>query len=241
MMSNLTPAAKGYILGIILVGLLLIAGTVPGVNWTNPWLYLVAALGAAAQTLKLEGPSARTNYSIAWFAYGFAFVTFGPAAAMFVIVVSHLVEWAWHKYPWYIQAFNIGNHVIALYLAGLAFELIAQGTRVTGLAGAIGLVLASLIFVLSNHLLVGVVVKLARGQSFAESGVFAFLTLFLDFCVLSMGAITALVWSVNPLVSVLNVMPLYLLYNALRVPALKRQLAEANTMNMQVQASTGGD
>jgi hypothetical protein len=37
--------------------------------------------------------------------------------------------------------------------------------------------------------------------------------------------VTALVWAVNPLSALLNVMPLYLLYNALRVPALKRQLA----------------
>jgi hypothetical protein len=75
-------------------------------------------------------------------------------------------------------------------------------------------------------MIVGLVVKLARGQSFAESGVFEFLTLFLDFCVLSMGAVTALVWHNNPLASLLNILPLYLLYNALRVPALKRQLQQ---------------
>ena len=40
--------------------------------------------------------------------------------------------------------------------------------------------------------LVGVVVRLARGQSFAESGIFGGLTLFLDFTLLAMGAVTAL-------------------------------------------------
>ena len=150
-------------------------------------------------------------------------------AAVFVIVISHLVEWIWHKYPWYIQSFNIGNHVIPVYLAGLVFETVSQGTQVLDLNGAIGMVAANLVFVFGNHFLVGVVVKLARGQSFAESGVFGFLTLFLDFTVLSMGAVTALIWFYNPFASVLNILPLYLLYNALRVPALKRQLQEMKT------------
>ena len=103
------------------------------------------------------------------------------------------------------------------------------------------MVAAILTFVLVNHLLVGVVVKLARGQSFAESGVFGFLTLFLDFSVLSMGMITALVWRFHPFASLLNILPLYLLYNALRVPALKRQLQEMHKAGSQVRASETGD
>ena len=133
-----------------------------------------------AQTLKVEGPNDKTNYSIAWFVYGFAFIAYGPAAAMFVIVIAHLVEWAWHKYPWFIQSFNIGNHVISVFLAGLVYQIVSQGAAVSSITGAIAMLLANLVFVFGNHFLVGLVVKLARGQSFAESGVFGFLTLFLD-------------------------------------------------------------
>lgn len=225
-MKNLSSAAKVYIISTILIGLGLIVWRVVELDWGNAGLYLLAALGAVAQTLKVEGPNDKTNYSIAWFVYGLAFIAYGPATAMFVIVISHLAEWIWHKYPWYIQSFNIGNHVISVYLAGLVFETVSQGTKVLDLNGVVGMVVASLVFVFGNHFLVGVVVKLARGQSFAESGVFGFLTLFLDFTVLSMGAITALIWSFNPFASVLNILPLYLLYNSLRVPALKRQLQE---------------
>jgi hypothetical protein len=228
-MKNLSSTAKVYILSTILIGLGLIVWMVGELDWAKPGLYLLAALGAVAQTLKVEGPNNKTNYSIAWFVYGFAFIAYGPLAAVFVIVISHLVEWIWHKYPWYIQSFNIGNHVISVYLAGLVFETVSQGTKVLDLNGAIGMVAANLVFVFGNHFLVGVVVKLARGQSFAESGVFGFLTLFLDFTVLSMGAVTALIWSYNPFASVLNILPLYLLYNALRVPALQRRLQEMKT------------
>ena len=225
-MKNLSSTARVYISSIILIGLGLIVRMLVELDWANPGLYLLAVLGAVAQTLKVEGPNDKTNYSIAWFVYGFAFIAYGPGAALFVIVISHLAEWIWHKYPWYIQSFNIGNHVISVYLAGLVFETISPGTQVLDLNGVMGMVAANLLFVFGNHFLVGVVVKVARGQSFTESGVFGFLTLFLDFTVLSMGAVTALIWVDNPFAALLNILPLYLLYHALRVPALMRQLQE---------------
>jgi hypothetical protein len=218
-MKDLSSTAKLYIPSVILIGFGLIVWNAMKLDWSNTWLVLLAALGAVAQTLKVEGSTIRTNYSIAWFVYGFTFIAFGAAATVFVVLVSHLVEWLWHKYPWYIQTFNIGNHVIAVCLAGLVFTSL-------NLTGALALAAANLTFVFVNHFLLAVVVKLARGQSFAESGLFEFLTLFLDFTVLSMGAVTALIWQFNPFASVLNILPLYLLYNALRVPALMRQLSD---------------
>jgi len=223
-MKNMSSTSKVYIILAIVAGLGLTLWSATQLDWTNSGLYLLAALGAVAQTLKVEGPNERTNYSIAWFVYGFAFIALGASAALFVVVISHLVEWIWHKYPWYIQSFNIGAHLSPLYLAGLVFQAISHGPKTLGLTTAIGLIAANLVFIFGNHFLVGLVVKLARGQSFTESGVFEFLTLFLDFCVLSMGAVTAFVWSSNPFASFLNILPLYLLYNALRVPALQRQL-----------------
>ncbi|MGZ9221227.1 MAG: hypothetical protein ACXW4Q_03900 [Anaerolineales bacterium] len=235
-MKNLSSTAKVYISSTILIGLVLTVRTLVELDWANPGLYLLAVLGAVAQTLKVEGPNDRTNYSIAWFVYGFAFIAFGPGTALFVIVISHLAEWIWHKYPWYIQSFNIGNHVIAVFLAGLVFQTISQGSRVLDLHWTLGLVAANLLFVFGNHFLVGLVVKLARGQSFAESGVFGFLTLFLDFTILSMGAATALIWVSNPFAAVLNILPLYLLYHALRVPALMRQLQEMKKPSCKIPA-----
>jgi len=225
-MKKLTKITQIYILGTILIGLGLIGWSAARLDWKNPGLYALAVLGAVAQTLKVEGPNNRTNYSIAWFVYGFAFLTLNPAAAVFVIVFAHLVEWAWHKYPWFIQAFNIGNHVIAVCLAGLVAALFPHGTGRLDLFGAFGLAAANLVFVLTNHFLVGLVVKLARGQSFAESGVFEFLTLSLDFTTLTIGTASALAWAVNPFLAGLTLLPLVLLYQALRLPALIRRVKE---------------
>jgi len=225
-MKNLSSNAKIYILGTILVGLGLIAWTATKLDWTNPWLYVMELLGAFFQTLKVEGPNEKTNYSIAWFVYGFAFIVFGFEAAIFVILVAHLVEWVWHKYPWFIQGFNIGAHVIPLFVGGLVFQMISVGKQVLNLHGAMGLIAVNLIFVFGNHYLVGLVVKLARGQSFAESGVFEFLTLSLDFATLSLGTATALAWAYNPFAALLTILPLILLYQTLRFPALVRRLKE---------------
>jgi hypothetical protein len=192
----------------------------------KPGLYLLTALGAAAQTLKVEGPNDKTNYNIAWFVYGFSFIALGPSAALFVIVVPHLVEWAWHKYPWYIQSFNIASYALGLFLSGQIYELIRAGAGILEVQGAIGIVVGLAVFVLLNHLQVGVVIRLARRQSFAESGVFEFYSLFLDFTILAMGAVTALVWISNPFASLLNILPLYLLYRAIQVPALERRVQE---------------
>ncbi len=215
--------------------------TLVKLDWANTGLYLLAALGAVAQTLKVEGPDDKTNYNIAWFVYGFAFIALGPLPALFVVVISHLAEWIWHRYPWYIQSFNIGAHAIPVFLAGLVFETVNGGTQALDLNGAIAIVAANLVFVLGNHFLVGLVVKLARGQSFAESGVFGFFTLALDFILLSMGAATALIWQSNPFASLLNILPLYLLYNSIRVPALERQLEEMKEISAQMQPEPSGD
>ena len=235
-MKNLSFTAKIYIISTIVVGLGLIAWTVLQLDWANPGLYLLAALGAVAQTLKVQGPNARTNYSIAWLVYGLAFIAYGPSAALLVVVVSHLVEWIWHKYPWYIQSFNIGAHVIPVFLAGLLFETISHGTKALDLNWILGLVAANLLFVFGNHYLVGLVVKLARGQSFAESGVFELLTLSLDFTVLTLGTVTLLTWSYNPFLAALNIPLLYPLYKALRIPALIRQLQEMKQSTHKIPA-----
>ena len=235
-MKRLSFAANIYILGVIGIGLTLIAWTLPKLGWTNPVLYLLAVLGAVAQTLKVEGPNNKTNYSIAWFIYGFAILTLGSSAALFIVVFAHLVEWFWYKYPWFIQSFNIGNHVLAVFLAGLALKTVSQGMGVLDLKVALGLVVTNLIFVLVNHFLVGLVVKLARGQSFAESGVFEFLTLSLDFATLSLGTATALALTYNPFAALLTSLPLVLLYQALRLPYFMRRLKEMKEQNIQVQA-----
>jgi hypothetical protein len=224
-MSSFSTKAKVYIISIILIGLGLIVWDLREMAWWNPWLYLLALLGAAAQIIKVEGPNDKTNYNIAWFVYGFTFIALGAPEALFVITAAHLAEWAWHKYPWFIQSFNIGMYAIIVYLAGGLKELLSLAENPLDLSGLLGMIAILLFFVLGNHWMVGMVVKLARGQTFAESGVFEFVGLSLDFAILTLGAVTALVWAYSPFAALLTSLPLILLYQALRLPAMMRRLS----------------
>ena len=150
-MKELSAQARIYIISIILIGIALIVWTLFTLDWANTGLFLLAALGAVTQTLKVEGPNDKTNYNIAWFVYGFTFFLFGPASALFVVLIAHLGEWLWHKYPWYIQSFNIGAHSIPVFLAGLVFETVSGDAKVLDLNGAMGMVVSNLFFILVNH------------------------------------------------------------------------------------------
>jgi hypothetical protein len=56
-----------------------------------------------------------------------------------------------------------------------------------------------------------------------------------------MGAVTAFIWQTSPFAALLNITPLYLLYNALRVPALQRQLQEMKAIRVQAGLYMSGD
>ena len=78
---------------------------------------VVAVLAAIAQVPKVEGPTRKSSYNVALVVYGFSFVALGLPAAIFVMLFACVVEWAWHRYPWFIQTFNIATLAVALGLA----------------------------------------------------------------------------------------------------------------------------
>ena len=79
------------------------------------------------------------------------------------------------------------------------------------------------IFNLLNHLMVGIVVWLARGENFRRSGVFDFFPLILDLTLLYFGASLAFVWDYNKFALVMFLVPIYMIYSTLKVPALERK------------------
>jgi hypothetical protein len=225
-MADFSRGTKLYLFGTMFSGGLHFVLKLNGISWGHLGLLALACLAAIAQVFKVSGPTERSNYNLAWFLYGFALVSMGVPAALFVILVAHLVEWAWHRYPWYIQVFNIASYGLVTLVADLVYRSLNPSTDPLQLNGALALVAAFGAFTLLNHLLVGLVIRLARGQSLAESGVLDFLTLAIDFTLLGLGAAAALVWMINPWAVVLNAVPLYLLYQGIQAPALRRRIAE---------------
>jgi hypothetical protein len=225
-MNNFSTPAKVYILLTIITGLALSLWQLLRLETLDFGLLALAALAAAAQLLKLEGPTERSSYNISWLVYGFTLALLGAPAAVLVILAAHLVEWLRYRYPWYIQLFNIGSYAVAITAAGLVFQAINPGDSLMTAAGAVAALLAVVVFTLLNHLLVGLVLMLARGESLTESGVFDILPLMMDLTMFGVGVASALLWLVNPAAILFNLIPLYLFYNALKVPRLQRQVAQ---------------
>jgi diguanylate cyclase (GGDEF)-like protein len=223
-MRELSLKARAYVLGSILAGCILLGVNFSSYQPGDIWLLVgLAILSSLSLVFKVIGATDRSHYNISFLIYAFSLVLLGVPATMIVIMVSNLVEWAWHRYPWYIQTFNISSYLVATQLAGLFYGLVDPQAGLSGPSTALVVVAALAIFTLVNHLMVGLVIWAARGETFTQSGIFDWFSLMLDFSLMCMGAALAFIWKLNPLAVLLGLAPLYLMRSTLRVPALERK------------------
>jgi diguanylate cyclase (GGDEF)-like protein/putative nucleotidyltransferase with HDIG domain len=191
---------------------------------TNPWLLLtLCVLASLTLILKVEGSTKRSHYTFSFLVYGFTFALFGPAEAILVIVVSNLVEWIWNKPPWFIQLFNTGSYILVMQMAGLVYYWVNPALSPNTWQSTLAIMLSMAVFNLLNHLMVGIVIWFARGETFKQSGIFDFFPFMLDLTLLFFGASLSIAWNYNPFALGLFLIPLYLIYSTLRVPALERK------------------
>ena len=215
---------KTYIVLTIVTGCAILAWLVLNHDWQNHWIILaLSTLASVTLFFKVEGTTKRSHYNISFLVYGFTFAFLGPEACIVVIIISNLVDWVWHKYAWYIQGFNIASFIIVTYLSGLLYKFINPGMSLLSFEGILAIMASLVFFTLLNHLMIGSVVWFARGENFSKSGIFDILPLMIDYTLLCMGAATALIWILNPFAIPLAILPLYLIFTTLKVPALERK------------------
>ena len=223
-MNELTSSTKTYIFLTYAAGFAIFAGQVRGIHpdgiWSTAILCLLASL---ALILKVEGPTNRSHYTFSFLVYGFSFTLLGIPETMLVIVVSNLAEWLWNRPPWYIQVFNTSCYIIVVQIAGLVYGWINPQDSLVSWHAVLAIVASMGIFNLLNHLMVGIVLWLARGENFKRSGVFDFFPLILDLTLLYFGASLSFVWAYNQFALVMFLVPIYMIYSTLKVPALERK------------------
>ncbi len=223
-MRNYKPAAQLYILLVITAGVVLAGLSLPRIDPVDGlMLALLGGLASAAQVLKVQGATKQSMFHISYAVFGFTYVLLGAPAALAVMIVAHLVEWAWHRYPWFVQLFNLGALVLALSVADTARIFVVGVAGSQPWAATVGLLLAAGLFTLLNHMLVGLVIYVTQAGTLSQSGVLSSFTLLMDLATFGLGAAAALIWSINPAAVALIIAPLYLIYSTLKVPALKRQ------------------
>jgi diguanylate cyclase (GGDEF)-like protein/putative nucleotidyltransferase with HDIG domain len=223
-MKDLSPSTKLYLCLTYMAGISVFVWHMSKIDLSNPWMLgVLCLLASLALILKVEGATNRSHYTLSFLIYGFTFALYGIPEAMLVIIVSSFAEWIWNKPAWYIQLFNAGCYILVMEAAGLVYFWINPHNMSISWQAALAIAAAMATFNLLNHLMVGIVLWLARGENFRRSGVFDFFPLMLDLTLLYFGAGLSLVWMYNHFALVLFLVPIYLIYSTLRVPALERQ------------------
>jgi diguanylate cyclase (GGDEF)-like protein/putative nucleotidyltransferase with HDIG domain len=223
-MKELSFSTKLYLYLTYAAGLANFIWHMSSLDVSKPWiLMLLCLLASLALIFKVEGPTNRSHYTFSFLVYGFTFTLYGIPEVILVIVVSNLAEWIWNRPPWYIQLFNASCYIVVAQAAGLIYDWINPGNILVSGQAVLAIAIGMAAFNFLNHLMVGIVVWLARGENFRRSGVFDFFPLILDLTLLYFGASLSFVWMYNNLALVLFLIPIYMIYSTLRVPALERK------------------
>lgn len=226
-MKNLSLTAKIYIWSVLIVGgivaLRCLASLPAG---PEQWLTFATLLlcAATAQLFPVVTPKNQAYYvTIVFFFAGVLLLP--PAAIVLLVVLAFVPEWFKHKYPWYIQTFNMANFLMAAFIARTLYVWAGgqPGTPLGSWVDLLAAVFAAGGFTFVNHLLLAVVLKLARGHTWQESGLFEAENYLTDMTLACTGAIAALLWQTNPMMLGLVAAPLFLIHRALNTANLREQ------------------
>jgi len=229
----MSTRARLYVGGVLGAGLLLGVLALPRFAPTPPqWTTFaaLAVLATPAQLFKVEAPNHVLFYLSPIFFFAGALLL-PPFLVVLLVAVPHLLEWgnerrrgSPHLRAWYLQPFNVAmTSITAISTYWLYAALTAQtGGGATTAAVVVGLI-AAIGYVCLNHALVGLVLVLARGVSWRDSGMLDPANFLTELVVVCLGLVVAALWQVNPAFIVPALAPLVLMYRALMIPQLKHQ------------------
>ena len=149
-----------------------------------------------------------------------------PELLVLVAIVLMVPEWLKMRYRWYLQTFNIFNYLLssmAVWLVGregiLSQSYIGNSAVRLSLAG----VASCVVFVAVNHTLLALMLRLARGFSLRETGLFDSEFLSTDLVLAALGVAVYAFWQTNHWLVPFALTPLFLIHRSLSVPALQAE------------------
>ncbi len=217
--DRLSGAAWTYLAAIY-------SGTVlaPPVADGHAWFAfaIFTSLATASQMFAVKAPSRHSYHATPAFLLSAALLL-PPSFFAPLVVIPLALEWARYRYPWYIQTFNICTYLLNILGAHLVYDWISPGGLDLSWAGIAGAAAAGLTFTAMNHLMVAIVLWLARRISPALSGVLSAESLQTDLALIGVGIGIAVFWTIQPALIVLQIIPLFLFYRALSVPLLAKE------------------
>jgi diguanylate cyclase (GGDEF)-like protein/putative nucleotidyltransferase with HDIG domain len=191
-------------------------------SWRDFAILTIAA--AIAQIFKVETTRNQSMHAALVFAVP-AVLLLPPALVALLAITIHIPEWLKERYPWFIQIFNISNWLLSALAAwGTAYAVMHSGLiHQAGGRYALAGFAATAVFVLLNHLLLAIMLRLGRGHSFQDSGLFKFEALSADLVITALGTAVAILWRLDPWVAPAALAPLLLIHRSLSVPGLQEQ------------------
>jgi diguanylate cyclase (GGDEF)-like protein/putative nucleotidyltransferase with HDIG domain len=223
-MKDMTIPTRIYLFAIYLSGITLLVWNLSSWLIEEPvMLAILCVLASISMFIKVEGATDRSHYTFSFIVYGFTLIHLGIAASFIVVIVSSLIEWLIKRPPWYIQVFNMACYIIVLQIAGMVFYRLNPTLTLATPQDILAIVVSMIVFTCLNHLLVGIIVWMARGENFKQSGIFDPLPLVIDLSLLILGGMCVLLWNYNPYSLLLLTLPIYMIYGTMRVPSLERK------------------
>ena len=224
-LGRLAPSAVGFLVLVVIAAAAILA--VPfrlqpadHTDWLLFGVLTVCATAAQLFTVQEPGHQSRTTTSVFFVA---AALLLPLHLVALMVLLAHVPEWVRMRYPWYIQSFNIANWICATaavyHIVGVMVDRDALDSHLGSLAAA-G-VAATVAVALVNHCLLAQMLRLARGKSYGETGLFTFGSLSTEVVLAAVGVALAAVWSVAPPLVPFVLAPLVVVYRSLRLPTLE--------------------
>ncbi|HUQ23337.1 MAG TPA: PAS domain S-box protein [Gaiellaceae bacterium] len=211
-----------------IIGLAALVAAVAAVVSTDPtrteWISFALLLPLAALAPRFRVAVGR-NHS---FHTGPAFIVAGalalpPALVLGLVLALHLPVWSRDDHPpWYIQAFNLSNYTLSALGAWAVADTAGPGDASFALAG----LLAAVVFVAVNHALLAIMLRLGRGHTFRESGLFSATGFGIELVLALLGVAIGAFVEFNPWLLPALIAPLALGHRTLSTVALLRESEE---------------
>src|SRR2546429_9027586 len=194
---------------------------------THEWpaFLILASAAAIARLFVVRTPADQAYHTDIVFLIPAALIL-PPELLVLVAIVQMVPEWLKMRYRWYQQTFNILDYSLSAMAAWFVGRwLILEHAGITN--GALRLSLAGLaacvVFVAVNHVLLAVMLRLARGFTLRETGLFDVENLSTDLVLSALGVATFAFWQTNPWLIPFAVAPLVLVHRSLSVPQLQAE------------------
>jgi hypothetical protein len=222
--ARLSGRATGY-LGAVTVAAAAAAGTAILVGLGSApreWAtFLGVSVGAALAQLLLVETGRNHGFPVAPMFLVAAALLLPVELVALMGIAQQAPDLVRRRFPWYIQTFNAGNHTLNALAAWAVASVVSDHVLGSGgVAWAMAGCAAAAAFVASNHILLAGMLRLARGHSFRESGLFCLKSLAIDLGLGGLGVCLAALTLANPLLVLIALASLVTIDRVVRSIAL---------------------